>query len=136
MVTFGTVNSTALTILSLSEGGGGWRKTFKSFLSKFWVPIEELGPHFHLISKKILGAFHKNKYHYGFNPDLENVKGTVPFYFFCELAMTHLEMGQRLKDQGHMERVEVIFSEIGADWDLAQKRKLLKAGPTWGWEVK
>jgi hypothetical protein len=44
--------------------------------------------------------------------------------------MTHLEMGQRLKDQGHMERVEVIFSEIGADWDLAQKRKLLKAGPT------
>jgi hypothetical protein len=44
--------------------------------------------------------------------------------------MTHLEMGQRFKDQGHMERARVIFSEIVADWNFAQKRKLLKAGPT------
>jgi hypothetical protein len=29
-----------------------------------------------------------------------------------------------------MERAEVTFSEIGADRDLAQKRKLLKADPT------
>jgi hypothetical protein len=30
-IIFGTVNPTSLRILSLSEGGGGWRKTFKNF---------------------------------------------------------------------------------------------------------
>ena len=44
--------------------------------------------------------------------------------------MTRLEMGHRLKDRGHMERAGVIFSEMAAGWDFAQKRKLLKAGPT------
>jgi len=44
--------------------------------------------------------------------------------------MTHREMGQRLKDRGHMERAGVIFSKIVADWDFAEKRKLLRAGPT------
>jgi hypothetical protein len=29
IVAFGIVNSTILKILSLSKGGGGWRKTFK-----------------------------------------------------------------------------------------------------------
>jgi len=37
--------------------------------------------------------------------------------------MTHLEMGQRLKDRGHLERAEKIFSEIGARWDLTRARE-------------
>jgi class 3 adenylate cyclase/tetratricopeptide (TPR) repeat protein len=47
-----------------------------------------------------------------------------------ELGMTHLEMGQRLKDRNHLEKAEAIFSEIGAEFDLAQTRKLLDVGPT------
>ena len=47
-----------------------------------------------------------------------------------ELGMTHLEMGQRLKDRGHLEKAEAIFAEIGAEFDLAQTRKLLEAGIT------
>jgi hypothetical protein len=43
-----------------------------------------------------------------------------------ELGMTHLEMGQRLKDRGHLEQAEKIFADIGAEFDLAQTRKLLK----------
>jgi hypothetical protein len=34
-IIFGTVNPTSLRILSLSEGGGGWRKTFKISLIQF-----------------------------------------------------------------------------------------------------
>ncbi len=43
-----------------------------------------------------------------------------------ELGMTHLEVGQRLKDRKHLEQAEVIFIEIGAEWDLVQTRKLLR----------
>ena len=43
------------------------------------------------------------------------------------LGMTHLEMGRRLKDNEHLEQAEKIFSEIGADFDLAETRKLLQA---------
>ena len=43
-----------------------------------------------------------------------------------ELGMTHLEMGRRLKDRGHLEQAEKIFADIGAEFDLAQTRKLLK----------
>ena len=43
-----------------------------------------------------------------------------------ELGMTHLEMGQRLKNRGHLERAEAIFAEIGANWDLLQARKALE----------
>jgi hypothetical protein len=46
-----------------------------------------------------------------------------------ELGMTHLEMGQRLKDRNHLEKAEAIFAEIGGEFDLAQTRKLLEAGP-------
>jgi tetratricopeptide (TPR) repeat protein len=46
-----------------------------------------------------------------------------------ELGMTHLEMGQRLKDRDHLEQAEKIFAEIGAQFDLSQTRKLLQAGP-------
>jgi tetratricopeptide (TPR) repeat protein len=42
------------------------------------------------------------------------------------LGMTHLEMGRRLKDNEHLEQAEKIFSEIGADFDLAEIRKLLQ----------
>jgi tetratricopeptide (TPR) repeat protein len=42
-----------------------------------------------------------------------------------ELGMTHLEMGQRLKDRGHLEQAEKIFAEIGAEFDLAQARSAL-----------
>jgi hypothetical protein len=46
-----------------------------------------------------------------------------------ELGMTHLEMGQRLKDRNHLKKAEAIFAEIGAEFDLSQTRKLLEAGP-------
>jgi class 3 adenylate cyclase/tetratricopeptide (TPR) repeat protein len=42
-----------------------------------------------------------------------------------EEARTHLEMGERLKDRAHFERAEVIFQEIGAEWDLAVTREAL-----------
>src|SRR4030067_3400461 len=48
------------------------------------------------------------------------------------LGMTHLEMGQRLKDRYHLEKAEAIFSEIGAEFDLSQTRKLLEAGAPGG----
>lgn len=35
-----------------------------------------------------------------------------------ELAMTHLEIGKRLKDRAHLEKAEAIFAEIGAEFDL------------------
>jgi hypothetical protein len=44
-----------------------------------------------------------------------------------ELGMTHLEMGQQLKDRDHLEQAEKIFAEIGAEFDLVQARKLLQA---------
>ncbi|MGZ3495635.1 MAG: tetratricopeptide repeat protein, partial [Thermodesulfobacteriota bacterium] len=44
----------------------------------------------------------------------------------CELGMIYLEMGQRLKERVHLEKAETIFSEIGAEWDLGQTRKLLR----------
>jgi hypothetical protein len=44
-----------------------------------------------------------------------------------ELGMTHLEMGQRLNDRSHLQKAEAIFTEIGAEFDLAQARKLLRA---------
>jgi hypothetical protein len=47
-----------------------------------------------------------------------------------ELGMTHLEMGKRLKKRVHLEKAEAIFAEIGAEFDLAQTRKLLEASPT------
>jgi tetratricopeptide (TPR) repeat protein len=47
----------------------------------------------------------------------------MPYY----LGMTHLEMGKRLNDRTHVEKAEAIFAEIGAEFDLAQARKLLQA---------
>jgi class 3 adenylate cyclase/tetratricopeptide (TPR) repeat protein len=44
-----------------------------------------------------------------------------------QLGMTHLEMSRRLKDRTHLEKAEAIFAEIGAEFDLAQTRKLLQA---------
>jgi glycine/D-amino acid oxidase-like deaminating enzyme len=43
-----------------------------------------------------------------------------------DLGMTYLEMGQRMKDNAHLERAEAFFAELGAEWDLGQTRKLLK----------
>jgi class 3 adenylate cyclase/tetratricopeptide (TPR) repeat protein len=43
------------------------------------------------------------------------------------LGMTHLEMGRRLQDRSHLEQAEKIFIEIGAEFDLAETRKLLQA---------
>ena len=45
-----------------------------------------------------------------------------------DLGMTHLEMGQRLGERAHLERAEAIFTEIGAEWDLARARELLERG--------
>jgi len=44
-----------------------------------------------------------------------------------ELGLTHLEMGRRLKEGGHLEQAEKIFIEIGAEFDLAETRMLLQA---------
>jgi hypothetical protein len=41
--------------------------------------------------------------------------------------MTHLEMGRRLNDSGHLKKAEAIFADIGADFDLAEARRLLEA---------
>jgi tetratricopeptide (TPR) repeat protein len=46
-----------------------------------------------------------------------------------EQGMTHLEMGRRLKDRAHLDQAEAIFSDIGAEWDLAQAQKLLQVTP-------
>jgi hypothetical protein len=46
-----------------------------------------------------------------------------------ELGITHLEMGKRLKDRNHLENAEAIFSEIGAEFDLQEARKLLELSP-------
>jgi hypothetical protein len=47
-----------------------------------------------------------------------------------ELGMTHLEIGQRLKDRNHLEKAEGIFTEIGAEFDLQEARKLLEVSVT------
>jgi hypothetical protein len=57
-----------LTKLSLSKGGGGWRKTFKNFPIKFSVLVEKLDLYFYLTSKNILRAFQK-KFHYESKPE-------------------------------------------------------------------
>jgi hypothetical protein len=41
-------------------------------------------------------------------------------------GMTHLEMGRRLNDLEHLRQAEAIFTEIGAEWDLAQTRDVLQ----------
>ncbi len=46
-----------------------------------------------------------------------------------ELGLTHLEIGRRLgesepQERSHLEKAEAIFSEIGAELDLAQAREL------------
>ena len=41
-------------------------------------------------------------------------------------GMTHLEMGRRLKDLEHLKQAEDIFTDIGAEWDLAETRRLLE----------
>jgi tetratricopeptide (TPR) repeat protein len=53
-----------------------------------------------------------------------------------ELGITHLEMGKRLKDRNHLENAEAIFSEIGAEFDLAQTRKLLEAATVGNKEIR
>ena len=43
-----------------------------------------------------------------------------------ELGLTHLEMGRRLKEGGHLEQAEKIFTEIGAEFELAETRRNLQ----------
>ena len=43
-----------------------------------------------------------------------------------DLAVTHLDIGRRLKDRAHLQKAEAIFAEIGAEWDLEQARRYLK----------
>ena len=43
------------------EGGGGWRKTFKVFLSKFWICAENFVLYLYLTSEDNLKAFQKNR---------------------------------------------------------------------------
>jgi tetratricopeptide (TPR) repeat protein len=47
-------------------------------------------------------------------------------------GIVHLEMGKRLGDRAHLERAEVIFSEVGAQWDLARAREALAQTPPAG----
>jgi class 3 adenylate cyclase/tetratricopeptide (TPR) repeat protein len=56
-------------------------------------------------------------------------------------GMTHLEIGRRLKDLEHLRQADAIFSEIGAEWDLAETRRLLerfqtRASTAWGRPVE
>ena len=44
-------------------------------------------------------------------------------------GLAHLEMGRHLKDLEHLRQAEAIFTEIGAEWDLAQAQKLLTVTP-------
>jgi class 3 adenylate cyclase/tetratricopeptide (TPR) repeat protein len=41
-------------------------------------------------------------------------------------GLTHLEIGRRLKDLEHLRQAEAIFTEIGAEWDLAETRRLVE----------
>jgi class 3 adenylate cyclase/tetratricopeptide (TPR) repeat protein len=43
-----------------------------------------------------------------------------------ELATTHLEIGKRLNDHEHLRQAEAIFADIGADYGLAEARRLLQ----------
>jgi hypothetical protein len=43
-----------------------------------------------------------------------------------DLGMTHLELGRRLSDDEHLKQAEAIFAEIGAEFDLAETRRLLQ----------
>ncbi|MDI6754068.1 MAG: adenylate/guanylate cyclase domain-containing protein [Thermodesulfobacteriota bacterium] len=43
-----------------------------------------------------------------------------------ELGLTHLEMGKFLEDPAHLKSAEKIFGAIGANFDLAQARKLME----------
>ena len=42
-----------------------------------------------------------------------------------DIGMIHLEMGRRLGEREHLEKAEKVFSEIGAELDLAKARVLL-----------
>ncbi len=44
-----------------------------------------------------------------------------------DIAMIHLQMGQRLSKRAHLEQAEAIFAAIGADVDLAKARELMQA---------
>jgi hypothetical protein len=59
MVVFGIVTLTILLNRFLSEGGGGWIKTFRVFFIKILVPVENLDLHLCLTSKDTLRAFCK-----------------------------------------------------------------------------
>jgi tetratricopeptide (TPR) repeat protein len=41
-------------------------------------------------------------------------------------GLTYLEMGRRLKEHDHLRQAEAIFAEIGAEWELAETRRLLE----------
>jgi hypothetical protein len=43
-----------------------------------------------------------------------------------EAALTHLEMGKCFKDQVHLKQAAAIFADTGADFDLAEARRLLQ----------
>jgi hypothetical protein len=43
-----------------------------------------------------------------------------------DLAVTHLEMGQRLGERTHLECAEATLAEIGAERDLARAQEALR----------
>ena len=43
-----------------------------------------------------------------------------------DLARTLLEIGGRLGERKYLERAEAIFTEIGAQWDLARAQEAFK----------
>jgi len=45
-----------------------------------------------------------------------------------QLELTQLKMGRRLDDREHLEQAESICADIGAEFDLAETRKLLGVG--------
>ena len=69
-----------------------------------------------------LGNKHRRARH-RWQKSLALAEGLGAFY---ELGLTHLEMGQRLKDPAHLNQAQSIFAAIGAKFDLAQAQKVLE----------
>ncbi|MGD0663062.1 MAG: hypothetical protein ABSD38_33860, partial [Syntrophorhabdales bacterium] len=55
----------------------------------------------------------------------KSIKAAEEMGMRYDLGMTHLEMSRRLKDPEHLRHAEALFAEIGAEFDLAETRKLL-----------
>ena len=96
MADFSIVNLVILSKSFLSEGGGGWGKTFRVSSIKILCPRRKFGSVFLSDLQDILKAFHKNKFHSELNLDTEKIADIVLTYFFtgCPSGGGHGEMSK------------------------------------------